>query len=420
MSDQISSEIEDGLIQEILNHFTISDDGKAEPGAGNIFAIWHNIDILNSVLQEKTDFFKKLKKNRYSFQSESEFTYRVEFIDIFKKLKGDNKTSFKDFEEEFSKKLTAIAKIEPKEFTLIYPLNLKFVKKIESEIKGDKFGIISFQDFTHEFLDVRRKIREAKEIDDRKTELKFYPLVEICNNEFSYLVIKAYARNYEFAVEYATDRLLRVLGLLTLAKYGGIETSTISGRATKLSKLSLSKVLVFGKDGFINYSYFNGKIKSLEEMSEEDLDIFSGFLKSINEIASKDIVRILENTLTSYYEASTDDDIANSFFKYWVCIELCLLKSEMITEKEIIKRLKSMLIIEDKYLKLRISWLDKKRNNFVHELNMDILQSDRNLVKLISESLIHFLFYKRLSNNYLRIDRIHLDLKLTCYPSSLC
>jgi len=27
---------------------------------------------------------------------------------------------------------------------------------------------------------------------------------------------------------------------------------------------------------------------------------------------------------------------------------------------------------------------------------------------------------KRLSNNYLRIDRIHLDLKLTCYPSSLC
>jgi hypothetical protein len=32
----------------------------------------------------------------------------------------------------------------------------------------------------------------------------------------------------------------------------------------------------------------------------------------------------------------------------------------------------------------------------------------------------HFYPPMRRSNNYLRIDRIHLDLKLTCFPSSLC
>jgi len=410
MTDKISDEAMDGLIQGILNTIIITNEGKIElTGPNRILTIRHDINILNSVLQEKTDFFRKLKKKRYSLSSESDWTYGSEFIDIFKKLKTDDKTSFKDFEEELSKKLAEIAKIEPKEFTLIYPLNLKFVKKIESEILGDKFEITPFKDFTSKFLDVERKIQEAKENKDIETEFKFQTLLEICNSKFSYFVIKVYARNYDFAIEYATERLLRVLGLLILAKYGGDQPITIGGRATKLSKLSLSKVLIFDRGGVINYANFNGEIKLLEEMNDENWDIFSQFLESFNNIVPQDIIRILENTLTSYYGASIDEDIAYSFFKYWICVELCLLKSEGITENEIIKRLKSMLISADPNLKFRIDNLYARRNNLVHNLNMNVSQSDRNLVKIISELLIDFLFDN--SNKFQNKNELNLFYK---------
>lgn len=410
MTDKISDEAMDGLIQGILNTIIITNEGKIElRGASRILTIRHDINILNSVLQEKTDFFRKLKKKRYLLSSESDWTYGSEFIDIFKKLKTDNKTSFKDFEEEFSKKLAEIAKIKPKEFTLIYPLNLKFVEKIESEILGDKFEITSFKDFASKFLDVERIIQEAKESKDIETEYKFRTLLGIRNEEFSYFVIKVYARNDDFAIEYATERLLRVLGLLAFAKYKGDQPITIGGRATKLSKLSLSKVLIFDRDGFINFGNFNGEIKSLEEMNDENLDIFSQFLKSFNNIVSQDIIRILENTLTSYYEALIDEDIAYSFLKYWICVELCLLKSERITENEIIKRLKSMLISADPNLKFRIDNLYARRNNLVHNLNMNVSQIDRNLVKIISELLIYFLFDN--SNKFQNKNELNLFYK---------
>jgi len=392
MSDEISDEIVDSLIKTILDSIIITDEGTVQwKGAERIFTIQRDIDILISFLQEKTDFLRKLKTKRYSFSPESSLLYGFEFVDIFKSLKSDKRTSFEEFKIEFNNKINEIAKIPQKEFTLIYPLNFEFVKNVDFEINKDKIEIISFEDFTTRFLDIQQKIQEAKADGDIKTEFRFRLLKGVCNKKFSFFVIKVYARNDFFAIEYATERLSYVLGLLTLAKYFRHASITIAGRATKLSKLSLSKVLIFEKTELINFADFNEQIVSFEEIDEDNIGTFSEILESYNNIKYPSIVEILESALTSYYEASIDEYMAYSFLKYWICIEFCLLKSEGITENEIIKRLKSMVIPEDEYLKFRLDWLYKKRNNLVHKLDMNISQNERNLAKSISEALINFL-----------------------------
>lgn len=400
MSDKISEEIEDSLIKKIIDSITITDEGKVSyKGPNRILTISREIDILSSILQEKTDFFKEIKTKRY-FVPPKTIIGLGEFIEIFKKLKKDNKSSFDDFKSELNNRINEIAKMPKEEFTLVYPLNFKFPKKVDSEINEDKFEILSFEDFSSRFFDVRQKIQEAEANRDIQAKFQFLSLKEVCNDKFSFFIIKVYARNMYFSIEYATERLLCVLGLMTFAKYRGQEGITIVGRASKQSNLSLSKVLIFKAEDF-KYFDFNEQITSFEEISEANIDNFFRLLQSYNEIKRLYILKILERALISYYEASIDDDIAYSFLKYWICIELCLLKSEGITENEIIKRLKSMLIEEDEYLKIRIDWLYRKRNNLVHQLNMDISQFDRNLIKLISESLIDFLliYGNRFPNN---------------------
>lgn len=409
MVQKISKEILNDLIRDIINSFTVTDKGTIQWTGNQSILYRRNLNIFYSIVLDDLEFIKKFKQKRYSFTPENTAFFGHELLDIFKKLKIENNASFDEFKKEFEKKIDEISNISSKKFTLIYPLNFKFAKKIDSEINGEKFEIISFEDFKLGFLDIEKVLGEAKSKNDISTQLKLSQLKSVCNEKFSFFAMSIYARNYFFAEEYTTEKLLGVLGLLIFVRHYRNTPFTMIGRIKKLSNLSLTKVLIFEEGKFVISADYNEQITAFEKIEELDIDNLLTSLDHYNKIDSDSIKGVLRDALNSYYEASTEQDLVYSFFKYWVCIELCLLKTKNVTEKEILNRLKSIILSEDKYLKLRVEKLYDIRNKFVHELKMQVSQFDRNLSKSISESLIEFLLYN--SNKFSNKNELNLFYK---------
>ncbi len=315
----------------------------------------------------------------------------AELLDVFRELKKEQKTTFKDFILKFNEKIDRIVQDPAAKYSLIFPLNFNYVKRISSEIKGNRFEIISFKELSSKHFNIDKMI-QAEENQLKKTDLK--QLKEVFNENFSFFVIyDVYARSLAYADEYSTDTLLSLLGMLSLAKHYKVEPTTFIGIPTKISKLQLTCVLFFENYQYKTIGYFQRQLPELEKIEEPELNELYNGLKLLKKIKAPDIADILYNALKSYYEASTEDDVAHAFFKYWISIEFCLLKSEEIPETQIVKRLKN-LNWKDKYTIHRLEIAYKKRNNFVHQLKTDITQSDRNFVKDISEELISFLLSK--------------------------
>ncbi len=406
MTKEISEDTKNELIRNILNSFTISDQGAVQWSGEQIGIYRRNINIFYSILLDDLEFSKKLKEKSYSFIPENNIFFGHELLDIFKKIKNKDEPTFDEFKEELNKKLEEIEKTQIKEFTLVYPLNCNFIKKIDSKIDEDNFEIIPYNDFANTILNIDKEMEEAEEKKDFKKIIYLNEIKKVCNNKFFYFVMKTRARNYFFADEYVTEKLLYIMGLLTFSKRYKNNSFTIIGRPKRISNLGLSKVLIFEDKSLVASGDFNEQISSFEKLDNEDVDNLLNIIKVYNQINCHDIKEALQKGIKTYYEASIEEDLAYSFFKYWVCIESCLLKSKKVTEQEIIKRLKSTVLSEDKYLEIRIDKLYDTRNMLIHELEMRISQSDRNLSKSISEPLIEFLLYN--NNRFVDLNELNL------------
>ena len=121
---------------------------------------------------------------------------------------------------------------------------------------------------------------------------------------------------------------------------------------------------------------------------------YSHSLHSKNFIKRKKVLSEFKNIFNCYYLANNEEDLSNSFIKFWSLNERVFKKiygkkNDNILMNNIEKLLK--FYSNNKFFKYKLNMIRQKRNKLVHENISEITQEDRNFVKHISDLLIYFL-----------------------------
>ena len=119
----------------------------------------------------------------------------------------------------------------------------------------------------------------------------------------------------------------------------------------------------------------------------------------------KNILIKLKYYFSLYYTASVEPSLENSFMKFWALSEKIIKDSAgQITDEKLVEFMEKIWNLKrcPEYMGQRIKLIKIKRNNFVHESKHgEIIQIDRNVLKIIAEKLISFILeYMEVVNNF--------------------
>jgi hypothetical protein len=344
-----------------------------------------NAELLLSIIESEPNVSLKHCQLRFLLESRTIGT-GSQLIPLLRKMKQENRITYADFRAEYLDMLDSVARTTPqKRYTLIFVLNIAFKNKIKATIDNELFKIISYREVASKLINLDRLLAEKQ--DDLLTKVGLKTTKEAFKPPYSFFVMDVYARNVAFALDFFGKKLQYALGLLLFSRYRS-KVSFALGAPKKISELALGYGVILEEGKFNNYAFFNEEIHAVsEDFNEADWDKFTEYLRACQRIRKKapDIAQIIYQALKSYYEASVEKDPAHSFFKYWVCVEFCFLKSENISEKKLVQRIKTVISSDDKYFKYSIERLYDKRNSFVHKLDMDVSEFERNRIKALAD-----------------------------------
>ena len=158
-----------------------------------------------------------------------------------------------------------------------------------------------------------------------------------------------------------------------------------------------------------DFSFFDDEMSCLfiiEDLNKYDVSKCLNFNKisfdkTFYSTINKTILDDLNEFLKLYYLASYEKSIENSYVKFWSLNEKIIKKicGNQSDEKMLLYMVKILKFYHNKnnFFTERIKTIRRKRNNFIHENINNISQSDRNLIKLISDLLLSFII--QFSNN---------------------
>lgn len=349
--------------------------------------------------------------------------YGAGWAAIFRRVKKEGKVSYSRFQRHVDKITSDTRRLKTLEhFTLVFPVNVCFIKKIALKTGKDDIEIISYDDFTKIYYNVDEKIAAAG--DDPRIQRLLSLQKNVCRPDFSYVVLETTAYDYEFAFQYATDRMFSILALLIFSQRKHLFPYASDYRAPiKISTLALSCGFIFKDQSYVDCAYLGplavseqdwsaGKLgfaqpTLLERFEEKKLDDFKHVAEKYGKILLSDIAQTFNQVLKAYYEASVESRADYSFFGYWVSIE-SLLKVNHMTYKEMRETLLNLLG-GPYYFELVVDLFLSVRHNFAHELTMDVSVPPRLLAKQACDLLIEwFLFeYESQFSNKEELDKIY-------------
>jgi hypothetical protein len=137
-------------------------------------------------------------------------------------------------------------------------------------------------------------------------------------------------------------------------------------------------ITTIGKTFWNIHNNFNGNYKFILSL----LNILKGQNDCLRDF-SKELLKLYLNSIT-------EKQVEISFLKFWVISEKILKSAGSINDDKILQILKKLM---RKSSERRIKILYQKRNDMVHEFKIDrITQEDRNLSKVLSDSLMMIYF----------------------------
>jgi hypothetical protein len=388
----------------------MTEDGKVED-ADNFRNFQELLEIFKPIFKkDDKDCWKRLNEAKCSLVNpETEAYPGQNWVNIFEWIKENQRVSYSELQKETSliiRKKQETLKLQ--KFTLIFPINVGFAKRIKSKFGKDDLEIIPYEAFRSEFFDVDAEIKKASSnqnlgVLDLLTRQK-----HVCNENFSYFAITTKAREYSFAVGYVSEKMFTILALLIFAKRRHQRPSHESLLPIKISTLARSYVFIFKGKKYINSSYPRGETISEqefiakkffplssffpEEFDAATFDFFRQLLDRYNKIARSDIGETLDKALKSYYEASVANRLDHSVFYYWLTIE-SLLKVRPMKYEEM-RRILKKVVKGHEYSDLIVDRLMQIRHGFAHEGTMEVESPIRNLAKVFCDALIDWFLLK--------------------------
>ena len=129
-------------------------------------------------------------------------------------------------------------------------------------------------------------------------------------------------------------------------------------------------------------------------MSFKNMPILPESIELLEDIKRRKVLLEFKNIFKFYYLANHEEDLSNSFIKFWSLNERVFKKIYGKQKEEIlIIKIEKLLKFysKNKFFKYKLNHIRRKRNKLVHENISEITQEDRNFVKHVSDILIYFL-----------------------------
>ena len=358
----------------------LNDDGTFSGSSDMLF----NISIISDYLQSLTNIGQILNNNNLTFN-----TISRNYIPILIKIKDVPEEYFLDyflFElnntiEKNNSKLT-------KKFIFYTNIDSKFIDNEEFKIILDffKLRIFNFHDFRFTIKQERAK---------KKFDSKFIMLEsKITGNNFYIMENEAINNIYSL---YGFITFLHVFNVKSEKFFANVFNSNF-----QVSDLDISARVILNEDNSFHINdkhnltdiIYSKKLDKSKLMKFNNMPILPESIEVLADIKRKKVLSEFKNIFNYYYLANNEEDLSNSFIKFWSLNERVFKKiygkkNDNILMNNIEKLLK--FYSNNKFFKYKLNIIRHKRNKLVHENISEITQEDRNFVKHISDLLIYFL-----------------------------
>jgi len=347
------------------------------------------IDLFWYYMFKHSDILKVLNNEKISLK-QIEFSFPRDIC--YELKKSSNENIFKNFIKKFNEKfIQLISELSISKYTFYFLTNID-EKNIE-ELK-ELCGL-----FDLDLLSYRNLYQNEN----------FHNEYKYLNNLKELLIIKKVieGKDTSYLNNILVENIHSLFGLLTIMEFYNkrIITSYSNQFDIKHNLINykiLKSEIYYETDDEIEYdnSYENKYLFELFVFKKKykygkNLIVNNNYIEKIKKInKNKKIFNKLTEYLSLYYEASIDETLDGSFIKYWTLTEKILknMLGNMNSDKLMSYRKKIMKQYYNYPLVDRLDELREKRNKYVHELKNDINQSDCNLIRLVSENLIVFIF----------------------------
>jgi hypothetical protein len=384
-------QLKDRLLEDLLK---ISD----KPTQEEIERFNQNFAVFDRVLSEDPEIISKVRVKRCDLRDLPLPNGDSGLFGFLSLLRQKNITSFELCTTELKNAINELSKTRTKKYTFIFALNFKSNNEVGSAIDGQRFCLYSSLQSISDLIDVDGFLNYEHPPDTAPGNRAFISnhIKKSIDANYSYFAADVYARSFLFADEFIHEKLLYFLGLLQLSKRCPPSFPPFK----ELSHLSIQYDIMLRESSHPSTYPFRYTTSDLESFTNDELKAFVGYLDACKKMHPSIAAKVFDAS-KSFYEASTEPDVAHSFFKYWICIESCL-KSDSVFEKEIANRLKKVIRHSDPYSDWRIDSNLAKRNKFVHELKMDISVAQRDSACLLAQTSIIWLLAQgmKFSNAY--------------------
>lgn len=388
----------DELIAEAVGLF---DDSTGCTVSGyNVQKIERFETIIMDHLIEKTDFESTLESIKTSFGG----TFNL----LCKIKRNGLKPTFSNFLSVIDDEIKELKKIPIKNYTFYVPVRIKTrLTNIEKE-------------------NLRKNLNRATNLTVRKLPNKVRKMIPSSNFQGLFanreIILKGsvHARDYISSIKWMDRKISAFLGAIAFSKYLYRDTKKWSSFSLDMSIAndpSDKHFLIIENNHQIVYPE-TGLWDNLDIEVEKDVSLigketwdihnkiggnYQKLITVLGLLSKQDakMKEITEESLKLYLEAITEKHLEISFLKFWIITERILKKTGKISDE----RLKSTLkgIIKESHLKKMIDVLYKKRNDLVHEFEVNLIsQQDRNLAKATAELTILLLI-----NPPTRINNVH-------------
>ena len=167
-----------------------------------------------------------------------------------------------------------------------------------------------------------------------------------------------------------------------------------------ISDLEISAMIILNLDNtFIDYEESFDIIRTNKELEKSKMVKFRNnnlkydFYKHLIKSENKKILNNIKDYLMQYYLASKESELNISFIRFWTLSEKILkdIGGDM-NYDTLVKYMKKVLKYYNypKYVQNRIDHIKNKRNDFIHDNIDNFNQTDRNIIKTVTDNLIWF------------------------------
>ena len=333
----------------------LNDDGTFSGSSDMLF----NISIISDYLRSLTNIGQILNNNNLTFN-----TISRNYIPILIKIKDVPEEYFLDY--------------------FLFELN----NTIEKNNSLDFFNLRIFN-----FDDFRFTIKQDR------VKKKF-------DSEYIMLESKITGNNFHIMEDEAINNIYSIYGFITFIHKFNLKSekffANVFNSNFQVSDLDISARVILNED---NSFHINDKHNLTDIMYSKELDksklmkfnnmpILPESIEVLSDIKRKKVLSEFKNIFNCYYLATNEEDLSNSFIKFWSLNERVFKKiygkkKDSILINNIEKLLK--FYSDNKFFKYKLNLIRQKRNKLVHENISEITQEDRNFVKHISDLLIYFL-----------------------------